>query len=114
GEAPHRVGRNPGHHLRVGEVLRVAADLPDPLVRLRPAVDHRAGDSAEELPEDGVDLAAVLPVDPHRVEELAEDVELELPVRAVPDPQGPGAAVALEVVELDLRQEPLSGDAVHD
>src|ERR671930_1104240 len=113
-EPHHPVERDPRHHLRVREVLRVAADLPDALVGLLPAVDDRARDAAEELPERLVDLAAVLPVDPDRVEELAEDVELELAVRAVSDPHRPRATVALEVGELDLGQEPLAADAIHD
>src|SRR5207237_10714785 len=89
GEPHGAVERDPRHHLRVREVLRVAADLPDALVGLLPAVDDGARDTAEELPERLVDLAAVLPVDPDRVEELAEDVELELPLRALPAPHRP-------------------------
>ena len=95
-------------------MTRLAANLPDALVGQPPAVDHGAGNTPEELPEDVVDLTAVLPVDPDRVEQLAEDVELELRVGAVADAYRPRAPVALEPVELDLGKQPFPADPVHD
>src|SRR5205814_7497682 len=107
GDPDDAVERDPGHHLRMREVSRLATDLPDALVGQAPAVDHGAGDPSEELPEDGVDLAAVLPVDPDRVEQLAEDVELERGGGAVADSYRQRAQGALWPVELDLGQQPL-------
>src|SRR5207302_1191189 len=101
------VERDPRHHLRVDEVPRLAADLPDSLVRVSPALEHDPADPREEVPEDLVDFAAVLPVEPGRVEQLAERVELELLCGAVPDSHRPRAAVPLEPVELDRGEQPL-------
>src|SRR5215207_10791967 len=114
GQFHESVERHPGHHLRVDEVARLAADLPDALVRLGPEIQHRATDPGEELPEDLVDVAVLLPVEPNRVEQLAEDVELKLGRSTVADPHRPRAAVALEVVELHFGEEALAADAVHD
>src|SRR5213078_4850964 len=92
----------------------LAADLPDALVGLAPLLEHDAADPGEEVPEDLVDLAAVAAVEPRSVEQLAERVELELLRRAVADPHGARATVALEPVQLHLGQQPLAADPVHD
>jgi hypothetical protein len=76
----------------------LAADLPDPLVGLAPLLEDDAADAGEEVPEDLVDRAVVAAVEPGRVDQLAERVELELLRRAVADPDGTRAAVALDVV----------------
>src|SRR5439155_15469858 len=49
------VERDPGHHLRIHEVSRLAADLPDALVGLLPLVEHGAAGTTQEIPEDVVD-----------------------------------------------------------
>ncbi len=48
------------------------------------------------------------------LDDLAVDVQLELPGRAVADPDGLGALVAGQPVERGLGQLALAGDAVHD
>src|SRR5439155_22126465 len=108
------VERDPGHHLRIHEVSRLAADLPDALVGLLPLVEHGAAGTTQEIPEDVVDLAPVLAVEPGRVEELAEHVELELGGGSVADPHRPRPPIPLEMVELDLGQEALAADSIHD
>src|SRR5262249_23689207 len=104
---------DPRQHLRADEVPEVATDLPDAAVGLLPLLEDGLTDSAQKLPEDVVDLAAVAPVVPRRIEHLAVDVELELLRRRVADSDRPGAAVPVEVIEHDLGQEALAADAVH-
>src|SRR5205807_9980045 len=100
--------------LRIDEMLRLAPDLPDPLIRLAPLLQDDATHPGEEVPQDLVDLTAVPAKEPGAVEQLAERVQLELVRRPVADPNRPRAPVALEPVELDLGQQPLAADAVHD
>ena len=57
---------------------------------------------------------AVLVEQVHRVDQLAVDVELELVGRAVPDPDGRRAPIALEVVEHLLGNLGAPVDGVHD
>ncbi len=114
GEPDHPVERDPRHHFRVDEVARLAADLPDALVGVLPALDHGPADARQEVPEHVVDLAAVPAIEPGCVEQLAEDVELELGIGPVADPHRPRAAVALEPVELHLGEQTLAANTVHD
>ena len=60
------------------------------------------------------DRLGVLVVEVDRVDQLAVDVELELLGRAVSDPDGRRAGVALEVVEHGLLEVGPAVDAVHD
>ncbi len=53
-------------------------------------------------------------IEPRGVEEVTVDVELELLHGGVADAHWPRTAVAIEVPELDLGEEPLASDAVHD
>ena len=81
------VEREPGHHLRVGEVLARSAHLPDALVGMAPqALERRssASSSGHEfwcVPSSGMSAAG--PV--QRGEDLAVHVELELLARRVAD-----------------------------
>ena len=112
--ADRAVERDPGHDLGVDEVAALAADLPDPLVRLVP----RALEEVEEreLQPPGRLLGgqpALAPLE-HRVHQLAEHVELELVGGGVADPHGRRALVAGQPVELELGQPPLARGPVHD
>src|SRR5581483_10009207 len=97
GEPDRAIEGHPAVQLRVDEVPRLVADLPDALVGAAPRPHREVGDLAEEL---GV-VDAQLPAGPAEqvpgVEQLAERVELQLPRRAVADPHRGRAAVAGQV-----------------
>src|SRR6185503_6880181 len=114
-DAPHGpVERDPGHRLRVNEVTTRAAHLPDPLVGLPPSVLEPLEELLVERPCVGRCADPRLPCVVEGVRDLPVDVELELAGGGVADPHGPRAFVAVEPLELELRQPPLSGDPVHD
>src|SRR5919106_6294181 len=96
------------------EVRWAAADLPDPLVGVAPPLADAPHALAQERPQVGLDRAARSGPQVCRVQDLAVHVELELPRRGVSDPYRSGSAIPLEVVELDLGQQPLTADAVQD
>jgi hypothetical protein len=98
-ELDRPVERGPDHQLGVGEVPPVGADLPDPLVRLVPGGARLVGHRLQELPVLGGEVVAVEDQLVRRLQQLAVDVELALRRGAVADADGPGAAVALQVVE---------------
>ena len=105
---------DPGHDLGVHEVLPRAADLPQRAVRLLPDALEVVGEQGLQRPgvvvvgEPGL-TGAVQPV-----EELAVDVELELPRCLVADPHRPGPLVALEPAQLGLGKSAPPGEGVHD
>ena len=96
------------------ELLAAAAHLPDSVVGL--------GQCFVEPPEDpqgkGLGLTDAMhpelarPVD--GIDQLAVDVELQLPRRSVADPHRRGALVAGQVRQLVLVEAPLATEAVHD
>ena len=112
GQSPVECG--PAHHLAVHEVLRLAADLPDPTVGFDPALGgevHQLDDEAPEVVVRG--MAAEMPA-PAQVDQGAVGVELELLGGRVADPDRARMLVAVEPVEDDLGEPSLASDAVHD
>ena len=95
-------------------MLRLAARLPDPLVRLSPDLRRALGLRLHDRPEAARQPLAVARVEQDRVEDGAEDVVLPLVERAVSDSHGPGARVAGQVVARRLVQIAPAVDAVHD
>ncbi len=100
GQAP--VERDPAHHLGIDEVIRAAADFPDPRILLPPDLDHGLAHGAQKRPHLHADFADVVRQAQRRVHELAVDVELQLVVGAVADAHRARLLVALEVTELLL------------
>lgn len=84
-EADATVERDPGHHFGRDEVLGLAADLPNAVIGLVPALTDDLDDAAEKLPEGQADLTAVTVVEPGGVEQVAVGVELELGERGIAD-----------------------------
>jgi len=113
GQADGSVDRDPGHDLGGDEVASAAADLPDAVVGLGPAAGNHVDGAGQQPPEGGGDGAAVAVIQPGGVEQVAVDVELEL-VGGVADPDRAGAAVAVQGVQLDLREQPFATHAVHE
>ena len=108
------VERDPAHHLRVHEVPRLAADLPDAVVRLVPARRGRVGEAHQEVagvPAQHAELVAKLK---RRVEQLAVHVELRLVPGAVADPDRRAVPPARQVRQGALGEVVLAADAEHD
>ncbi len=114
GELGAPVHRHPAHELRAGEVLRLAAHLPDAPVRLVPVLRGLLDLPLEDGPQRLGELVARLGVQPHGVEHRAPHVVLPLVVRGVADPDGLRALVAGQVRQLELLQGLLATHAVHD
>jgi hypothetical protein len=105
---------HPRHQLRVGEVLRLAADLPDPEVRSFPAVRRAVGQAREEGHHARFELHTTPGELVGGVEQLTVHVQLELLRGPVPDPYGRRAAIPFEVGELELLELGLAVQPVHD
>ena len=108
------VGRDPAHQLRRGEVLGVAAHLPDPAVGVAPALERRLDLLLQDRPDPLRQVVARLGVQIDRVEQRPPDIVLLLVKGPVADPHGPRALVSGQVIERLLGQPTLTIDAVHD
>ena len=113
GQLRATVQRHPAHDLRRGEVLRLAAHLPDAAVGLAPVLDRLLDLVLQHRPQLIGHLLARLGVQVHRVEHGAPDVVLLLVVGAVADPHRAGVVVAGQVVQFVLDQAALAADRVH-
>ena len=113
GQAARPVEGHPGHQRGVGKALPGAADLPHPLVRLLPVLGQPVEPLGQPHPQVVRDRhLAVVEVD--RVHQLAVDVDLPLVHGVVADPDGPGAPVALQMIEPGLRDLLAAVHRVHD
>ena len=79
--------------------MPAAAAFPDPVVWQLPVFLQPVELPAQRLPQVVADGAAVLVVQVYRVHQLAVDVQLQLPGRRVAHPHGPGALVAVEMIQ---------------
>src|SRR5438270_5861209 len=77
-ELGRSVHRHPAHELRGDVVLRLAASLPDPLIRLAPDLHRALGLSLDDRPQPPRQALAVHRVLEDRVEDCPEDVILTL------------------------------------
>src|SRR5215210_3473555 len=112
---PHRpVEHDPRHHLRVGVVTLRPARLPDPVVWVAPDRLDVLDDGSPARPQPLLDPAERLRTEEHDGRNLAIYVELKLLGGRVAYPDRRGALVAGKVLELELRQSPLTADPVHD
>ena len=115
GEIGTARGRYPAHHLGCGEVLRVAADFPDPLVGFTPVLQGGVHEPGEPFPHRRHDLGgSVAELDSQGVENHPPDVVLLLVPGTIPDPDWPRPAVPGQVVQAPLGQVAFAADAVHD
>ncbi len=113
GHSRRAVERHPAHHLGVGEVTRLAADLPDAAVGLAPDLTDEVcglGQPAAGLAIESVGSAAV---EPRRLHQIAVDVELALVDGPISHPYGLGVAVAGQG-ELGLGRPGAAVEAVED
>ena len=108
------VERDPAHQLGRDVVLRLAARLPDPLVRLAPDRGRARRLRLDDRPQAPRQPVAAPRVEQDRVQRRAVDVVLALVERAVADPHRPRARVAGELVDRRLGQVAPAVDPVHD
>src|SRR5215216_5831417 len=94
-------------------MLSTAANLPDPLVLALPVIADPVDQSPQASPQLIPDGVSILVVEVDGVHQLAVDVELQLVVGAVPDPDRARTTVTLQVIQGLLRQVSASVDAVH-
>ena len=80
------IERDPAHDLRVGEVLRIAANFPDALVRTTPHLLQVLEDRAQEVPIGRPRLQAAAFALKEGVDDFAEHVELKLSMCGIADP----------------------------
>ena len=80
-------------------MLRLAANLPDPLVGLAPVRDGQLDLLDEDRPDPLWKLVACLRVQVEGVEERAPDVVLVLLERAVPDPDRARPLIPAEMLD---------------
>ena len=92
-----------------------AAHFPDAVVRLAPRSASRCSSSARWNAQSASrDCEPALARLVEGVHHLAEDVELQLAVGGIADAHRLRALVARQPRQIDLRQPPLAGQAVHD
>ena len=112
--APRSNG-HPAQDLGRGEVLRIAADLPDALIGVAGVLDGGVDQRRQPLPDGTDDLGRALSeMHVDRIEQHAPDVVLVLVPGAVADPDRPGRTPPREVVEELLAEVLAAVDAVHD
>jgi hypothetical protein len=96
-------------------VLRLAPNLPDPLVRLTPVLESGLDEPRQALPQRPRNLGGIAPeLDVYRIQQHSPDVMLALVPRAVARPDAPGSSPSGQVVECLLGELALAADAVHD
>src|SRR5829696_2737647 len=99
GQPQGSVQGDPAHELRVHEVPPSTSNLPDSLIFASPVVADPVDQPAQVSPQLVPDGVAVLVVEIDRVHQLAVDVQLQLVVGTVADPDRPRAPVALQVLQ---------------
>jgi len=112
--ATARSSATPAHQLGVEQVAGLAADFPDALVLFPPPADGGVGGGGEELPGDRVELAELVDQQLGGAEQLAVDVKLPPPPRAVADPDRAAVPPPGQVRQFPFGQVPLAADAEHD
>ncbi len=96
-------------------MLRLAANLPQPLVGFPPVLESGLHESRQAFPQGRRDLRGIVTeLDVDRVEQHAPDVVLALIPRAIAHPDRARAAPSGQVTDSPLGELMLSADAVHD
>jgi hypothetical protein len=108
------VDGDPTHNLGVHEVLRLTANLPDPVVRLGPPAGRHVHQPMKEIPViDGRRALPLIP-SPGKLQQLTIDVELYLRGRVISHSDRSSAPVTVEVGEFVFRQSAIAVDPIHD
>src|SRR5215212_1661157 len=113
-ESQATVYGDPAHELRVDEVPPPASDLPDSLIFTSPVVADPVDQPAQVGPQLVPDGVTVLVVEVDSVHQLTVDVQLQLVVGTVADPDRPRAPVALQMLQSLLGEVAPPIYAVHE
>ena len=108
------IERDPGHHLRRDIMRAVAAPLPDAVIRLVPYFGQMLQHRAFQVPGPFIELQLGHARLVKRVDQLAIDIELQLGMRGIADPDRLRAFIAGQPARFPFQQAALAHDAVHD
>ena len=108
------IERDPCHDLRRHVMRAIAAPLPDAVVRLVPYFRQMFEHLAFEVPGSVIQLQLGHPRLMKCVDQFAVDVELQLGMRGIADPDRLRALVTGQPARLPFEQAALAHDAVHD
>ena len=96
-------------------MLRLAANLPQPLVGFSPVLERSLHESGQAFPQRRRDLGGIVTeLDVDGVEQHSPHVVLALIPRAIAHPDRARAAPSGQVIDRPLGELMLSADAVHD
>ena len=104
------IERDPAHGIGIGVLLRTAAPFPDPRIGLGPDILQTAGQIADQSRI--VTADAMLAGEVERIDDLAENIELQLAAGAVAEPYRPCVAETGEPIGLPLHGMATAVDAV--
>src|SRR4051794_6497840 len=96
GQPAGAVERDPAHHLRLGEVTRSAAYLPDPGVLLLPDRADEIGGGGQPAAGAGRQLPTCRDMQPRSVHHVAVDIELQLWCGGISDPNRTRLPIAIQ------------------
>ena len=113
GQLRSAVQCHPAHDLAGGEVLRLAAHLPDAAVGFAPVLDGLLDLILQDRPQRLGHLLTRFGVQVHRIQHGAPDIVLHLVVRAVADAHRPGVVIPRQMVQFLLDEAAFAADAVH-
>src|SRR5215207_9225338 len=108
------IQRDPAHQLGGHIMLRLAASLPDSLVRLPPERGSALGLRLDDRPQSPRQPIAASNVQQDRIQHSAKHVILALVERAVADSHWPSSRIARQVLAGRLAQVAPPVDSVHD
>ncbi len=114
GALDRSVERHPCHEPGMGEVPLVTSYLPETVVGSVPDRFETLENELLQVPDRVPVIHPHLPGGVQRVHQLPVDIDLELCVRRVADPNRPRALVTGQPTELDLRETTFPAQPVHD
>lgn len=105
---------HPGHDLRIGEMLALAAHLPYAFIGLHPDFFEKGQNGSRQFASAVMRRKPALAGLQQGVGHLAIDIELHLFGSGIADAYGCRALVATQPGNLPFQQIALTGDAIHD
>ena len=114
GQRDRALERDPAHQLRVHEVARFAAHLPDALIAFVPPARRGVGQAHEERLRLGREIGEGVGEAIDAVEQLAVDIELALRPCTVADAHGRTVPPPGQMQELAFGEIVLAADPEHD
>src|SRR5215467_3781065 len=98
----------------MGEMLRIAANLPDAMVRLTPTLFQVMQNRLLKRPARFGWSQGALPRLMQGIEQFTVDIDLNLPMRVVADPHRGRVLISRQPRNLEFGETALSGESIHD